>query len=200
MYVETEDFSSQFRQGDVLYGRAILYPDVQIRRVRELAEATSADGNDSNINLEAKIKSDHFVILSQCCDIERDSRVLIAQTLPERAIRWEELGEVRAEAFKQNELGVNLDSESGKQRVWTSADGFQTSETEWVLPGRFFLEPCPGVFEEGRVVAFAMSRGIRQADLAELEKVAELNLESRARLRRRLGIWLSRVPEEDFVS
>jgi len=193
MYLRPDMFSGQLRQGDVLYGGAIIGPDIQVKKHREICEAATSNA-ECAIDLGQRMRADHYVILSQCCDL-KDVRVLLASAVPATSVSLTSLDETQIAAFENNEVGV--DGVTGERIGDVELSAEVLERVRLVLPGSFYLRPLPPLFDKPQVVAFGMARGIRQNDLLMLQKVAELEPEYRARLRNRLAIFFGRVPDLD---
>lgn len=188
MYLHAPNFSSSLRQGDVLEGRAIAWPDLQVERLVELKELASGSAQ-GNLAIEGKVRNDHFMILSQCCDLE-DKRILVAQLLPAAKVRWGSLDAAQQRAFKDNRLTV-------EDAPASLAEGSFEAPATLIYPGYFFLPAKVGVVPKDSVVAFSLARGLKQRDLRSLRKTGELVPLQRSRLRTRLAVFFARVPDED---
>jgi hypothetical protein len=153
-------------------------------------------GREVGVVEQPKLRADRYILLSQCCDIVDGDRILVAVVVPGNAAGWGSLTVEEAAAFRANQLGVPDDT-GGAVRDDTGGD---YARLRLVLPGYFYLEPSPGVFDTERVVVFGTLRGLRKKDLRDSAvKVAELHREARAALRLRLGVSFGRVPREDEV-
>ena len=195
MYLAKDQFSDSLRQGDILRGRVLIGPGLQVGAAQSLAEAASSERSEHKLYLQQTLKSETYVLLSQCCDIQDEPRVFVAPVVSDSRIPWTKLDDDQAAAFRGNLLGVESDTPNA---VGGTPDDLQQEFIRLVLPGFFYLSPCTGVVEEASVVAFSLASPIRRKELTKLTKIAELERGARTLLRRRLAVYFGRIPEEDL--
>lgn len=167
-------------------------PEIQTKPVQQLEQG------EHDFRLNYKIRQGHYLVLSQCCDTQ-DRRILLAPLISANTIPWSSLSEEETTAFKINSLVITPGEGGGQANTHLDSSTDPSSRPKLILPGYFFLQPCPGYFADPQVVHFAMMRGIRKPDRELLDKAAEMTLESRAALRQRIAFFFGRIPEEDLI-
>lgn len=162
-------------------------PDIRVDSVRKLSDALN-QGGSHKLDYEQVLSTKLFLVVTQCCDIEKNRRILVAETRPASSLRLDKLLEDERDAFERNLPGVSDMPEEDR-----SAGG----SIRGVYVGYFYLAPHEGLVEEPQVASFELIKGIRRSELQYEYKVAELSVEQRHRLRDRLAACFGRVPDED---
>lgn len=182
MYLPSDSWSSDIRQGDVVHGITISGLDLEVASATAL-KADVAGNKSHKATLNWTIATQHFAVVSQCCDVN-DERVLLCPLLPQSKIPVHRLTPGQLAEYQSHEVQVD---EADPLRLRVNA----------VLIGYFHYEQCPSVFDESMAIHFAMIKGIRKKEFRRLEKKAQLKPDVRAMLRRRLAMFFARTPDDE---
>lgn len=195
----SHELSADRRQGDILHGTAVVGPSMRVVPVAEVAAAISQQQDyELTSKLKLKIQTEFYVVLSQCCDVERDDPIIVAPLVSGKSIPWTRLSDEDRVALRSNGYGSRSEDVGDGVVIGRSPDGTFMDRRKLVLPGSFYFAPLNGHFDDERVCNFRMLRAVRREDFLALGKVGELTRDARDRLRQRLAVFFGRVPDEDL--
>lgn len=195
IYAATWD-PKELRQGDLLYGRFLTIPHAIRSLVDEFGAAFGEPTRKRAVSLQLVFDTTYFMVVSQCCEIEKEhQQVLLAQVVDASAVDTSALSREQRDAFHSNALGVELPTTAPTQVV---VDDGPARPLQLVFPNYFFL-PSPGEGHPRAGIAnFALLRSVKGDEARKFTKIAELTIDGRRRLRRKLGMYFCRVPDVDY--